>query len=259
MMRLIKIAMLSLIGLAMVVETSAQKKKQTKEVVPVKEEVVTQPPPEEPKTPTIDPMVRHYYKKYALASRWNDAQVAKDALYDLIAINPETDSLIFNLGYFYYENRQFASATLVSQELLARNPKNLDYLELSAASFEALGILDRSLQNYESLYLLSNSTLTLYKIAFMQFDLKRYEEALTNVNILLGKPDAATYEIGFNDKDNNQKDFPMELAVLNLKGLILQEKGDKAAAKQIFQDIIKKAPDFKPAITNLAELNKTKG
>ena len=55
--------------------------------------------------------------------------MAKDALYDMIAINPESDSIIFNLAYFYYENRQYASATLVSQELLARNAKNQDYLK----------------------------------------------------------------------------------------------------------------------------------
>jgi len=239
-----------------VVDASAQRKKNTKEN---EEKPVEVTPPAEPKpaeNKPMDPLLTHFYKKYALASRWNDAQVAKNALYDMIAINPESDSIIFNLAYFYYENRQYASATLVSQELLARDGKNQDYLELSAASFEALGILDRSLQNYETLYLLSNSTLTLYKIAFMQFDLKRFEESLTNVEILLTKPDVETYDIGFNDSNNQQKDFPMKLAILNLKGLNLQEKGDKAGAKKIFEDIIKEAPDFQPAITNLAELNK---
>ncbi|MCB0493570.1 MAG: hypothetical protein KDC93_14275 [Cyclobacteriaceae bacterium] len=254
-MRLVKLTVLFIMLFGWV-DASAQRKKNTKESEPAPVEVA---PPAEPKpaeTKTIDPLLQHFYKKYALASRWNDAQVAKDALYDMIAINPESDSIIFNLAYFYYENRQYASATLVSQELLARNAKNQDYLELSAASFEALGILDRSLQNYETLYLLTNSTLSLYKIAFMQFDLKRYEESLTNVEILLTKPDLDKYDIGFNDSSNKQKDFPMKLAILNLKGLNLQAKGDKATAKKIFQDIIKEAPDFQPAITNLAELNK---
>ncbi len=254
-MRLIKLTVL-LIMLFGWMQANAQKKKDKKEndTKPVE---VTPPAETQPAvTGTMDPMLQHFYKKYTLASRWNDGQVAKDALYDMIAIRPEVDSIIYNLGYFYYENRQYASATLVSQELLARDPKNPDYLELSAASFEALGILDRSLQNYESLYLLSNKTLTLYKIAFMQFDLKRYEESLTNVGILLGKPDVDAYTIGFNDSNKKQKDFPMKLAILNLKGLILKEKGDKAAAKKIFEDIIKEAPDFQPAISNLSELDK---
>lgn len=254
-MRIIKLIVLFVVILGYT-DAHAQRKKNAKETE-TKPAEVTPPADLEPsQTETMDPLLKHFYKKYALASRWNDVQVAKDALYDMIAINPQSDSIIFNLAYFYYENRQYASATLVSQELLARDAKNQDYLELSAASFEALGILDRSLQNYETLYLLSNSTLTLYKIAFMQFDLKRFEESLTNVDILLSKQDIETYDIGFNDSNNKQKDFPMKLAILNLKGLNLKEKGDKAGAKKIFEDIIKEAPDFQPAITNLSELNK---
>lgn len=254
-MRIIKLIVLFIMVFALT-DASAQRKKNTKEVEAQPAEVTPPANPQPTEPVAINPLLKHFYKKYALASRWNDAQVAKDALYDMIAINPQSDSIIFNLAYFYYENRQYASATLVSQELLARDSKNQDYLELSAASFEALGILDRSLQNYETLYLLSNSTLTLYKIAFMQFDLKRFEESLTNVEILLGKSDIEKYDIGFNDSNNKQKDFPMKLAILNLKGLNLKEKGDKAGAKKIFEDIIKEAPDFQPAITNLSELNK---
>lgn len=254
-MRIVKLIVLFIMVFALT-NANAQRKKNTKETESQTAEVTPPAEPQPAEAVTIDPLLKHFYKKYALASRWNDAQVAKDALYDMIAINPQSDSIIFNLAYFYYENRQYASATLVSQELLARDGKNQDYLELSAASFEALGILDRSLQNYETLYLLSNSTLTLYKIAFMQFDLKRFEESLTNVEILLSKPDIGTYDIGFNDSNNKQKDFPMKLAILNLKGLNLKEKGDKAGAKKIFEDIIKEAADFQPAIANLSELNK---
>ena len=139
---------------------------------------------------------------------------------------------------------------------MARDSKNLDYLELSAASFEGLGILDRALQNYETQYLLSNNVLTLYKIAFLQLELSRFEEGLTNVEILLAKPEANTIMIGFNDTKDTLKDFPMKLPVMNLKGLILEGKGVKAAAKKMYEEIIKLAPDFKPAVTNLAELTK---
>jgi len=254
-MRFIKLTALLLVLFGFT-QANAQKKKNTKENDAKPVEALPPTAAKPAVVETIDSLLTHFYKKYTLASRWNDAQVAKDALYDMIILKPQTDSLIFDLAYYYYENRQYASATLVSQELLARNPKNQDYLQLSAASFEGLGILDRSLQNYETLYLLSNSTLTLYKIAFMQFDLKRYEESLTNVGILLSKSDVDTFDIGFNDSSNKQKDFPMKLAVLNLKGLLLKEKGDKAGAKKIFEDIIKEAPDFQPAISNLSELNK---
>jgi outer membrane protein assembly factor BamD (BamD/ComL family) len=66
----------------------------------------------------------HFYKKYVTAIKWNDFEVAKSALYDLIMENPQNDSLILSLAYHYYENQQHVPAVLVSQELLARNPKN---------------------------------------------------------------------------------------------------------------------------------------
>lgn len=263
-MKRTKIAVLILLSLGLVYTANAQKKKVTKESSEPKqtESVTTLPastPPPEPKIESnADPMLEHYYKKYAAASRWNDTQVAKSALYDMIILKPENDSLIFTLAYFYFENRQFAPAMLVSQELLARDSKNLAYLELSAASFESLGILDRSLQNYETLYLLSNNIMALYKIAFLQYDLKRYEEALTNVEILMGKPEAEKVKIGFNDANNQPKDYAMKYAVQNLKGMVLEAKGDKAGAQQVYEAIIKQVPDFQPALTGLAELKKAK-
>ncbi len=235
----------------------AQRKKAAKEEekpAELETSVVAQPQ-HKPKAKS-DSVLRHIQNKYALASRWSDGAVVKDALYDMIILNPKNDSLIFNLAYYYFENRQYASATLVSQELLARDSKNLDYLELSAASFEGLGILDRALQNYETQYLLSNNILTLYKIAFLQLELNRLEEGLTNVEILLAKPEANTLMIGFNDTQNNPKDFPMKYPVMNLKGLILEGKGDKAGAKKVYEEIVKMAPDFAPAVNNLTELNK---
>lgn len=240
------------------IAANAQKKKASKETAETKPAEVQVPATAvEPQVnTTTDAVLEHYYKKYALASRWNDTQVAKSALYDMIIRRPENDSLIFTLAYMYFDARQYAPAMLVSQELLARDSKNLAYLELSAASFEALGILDRSLQNYETLYLLSNNTMALYKIAFIQYDLKRYEEGLTNVDILLKKPDSETIKIGFNDTSNKPKDFAMKYAVLNLRGMLLEGKGDKAGAKKVYEDIIKQVPDFQPAVANLAELNK---
>lgn len=237
-------------------EGQAQRKKTPKEEEKPAEPVTPTPQPQPKAKVNSDSMMRHLLNKYALASRWSDSDIAKDVLYDMIILNPKNDSLIYNLAYYYFENRQYASATLVSQELLARNSRNLDYLELSAASFEGLGILDRALQNYDTQYLIANNILTLYKIAFLQLELKRFEEGLTNVEILLSKPEADIIMIGFNDTKNNPKDFPMKYPVMNLKGLILEGKGDKAGATQVYEEIVKVAPDFAPAVTNLAELKK---
>jgi len=233
----------------------AQTQKQPVKTDPAKTQTQTKPQPQQTEKATVSPLTEHFYKKYITALQWSDYDVAKDALYDLIIENPQNDSLIFNLAYFYYENQKYASSVLVSQQLLARNPKNVGALEISAIGYELMGVPDRSLQNFESLYLLTNNINTLYKMAFLQFDLKRYAECLTSIEILLANKDVDTTMVVFNDPANKQKEYAMRVAVLNLKGLAVQEHlGDKEAAKKLFGEALAIAPDFVMAKDNLAKV-----
>lgn len=225
---------------------------------PAKPETKAQPQ-EQKKEPAAEQkpsaLTEHFYKKYVTAIQWNDYDVAKDALYDLIIENPQNDSLISNLAYFYFENQKYVPAVLVSQQLLARNPKNLIALEMSAVGYEMIGVKDRALQNFESLYLLSNQFNYLYKVAFLQFDLKRYAECLTSADILLSNKEIENAKVEYNDAANNPKEYSMKVAVLNLKGMaILEHLGDKAAAKKSFEEALAIAPDFELAKQNLAKV-----
>jgi len=207
--------------------------------------------PATPQKQQLSAASQHYFAKYATASRWNDMTVARDALYDLIVENPTNDSLIFTLGYYYFETQSYASSLLISQDLLARDSKNVSYLELAAVSAQELGVHDKALQHFESLYLVNNNIATLYQIAFLQFNMKRYTECLASANILLARPEAATTNVVFNDPQGKQKEYPMKVAVINLKGLVALEQGDKATAKKIFNEALALAPDFVPARDNL--------
>lgn len=207
------------------------------------------------KKPAISPLTEHFYKKFLAATQWGDQDVARDALYDLIIENPQNDSLIFKLAYDYYETQKYIPAVLVSQQLLARNPKNTAALEISAVGYETMGVPDRALQSYESLYLLTNTIGTLYKMAFLQYELKRFTESLTSIDILLANKELDSAKVVFNDAENKQKEYPMKVAVLNLKGLLQQEHfGDKVAAKKTFEEALAIAPDFVAAMKNLAKL-----
>jgi tetratricopeptide (TPR) repeat protein len=231
----------------------SQAQKQTVKTEPAKTQV--QQKQTQPAKQAVNPLTEHFYKKYVTAIQWNDYDVAKDALYDLIMENPQNDSLIFSLAYYYYENQKYASAVLVSQQLLARNPKNTAALEISAVGYEVMGVPDRSLQSYESLYLLTNNISTLYKMSFLQFDLKRYAECLASIDVLLANKEIDTVKVVFNDVENKPKEYPMKVAVLNLKGLAVQEHlGDKEAAKKLFGDALAIAPDFVMAKQNLAKV-----
>jgi tetratricopeptide (TPR) repeat protein len=202
----------------------------------------------------IDRLTAHFARKNQLANRWNDADVARDALYDLISEYPGNDSLIYALAEDYYNNQKYISAVLVAQDLLQRNPKNIDVLQLAASGFEALNLNDKALANYESLYLQSNSTGALYKMAVLQYDLKKYVEAKTNVDILLTKSDIETMKVRVTDSEKKEKEYSLKVSILNLKGLVAQAIGDKVGAKKAFEDSLALAPDFPLAKQNLAKL-----
>lgn len=206
------------------------------------------------KQPPVNLMGEHFAKKYAVAARWNDFDVAKDAMYDLIIEYPSSDSLIYALAYYYYENQKYPSSVLVCRDLLARNPKSPPVLELTGLSFEALNIYDKALENYETLFLTTNNSSTLYKMAFLQYELKRYPESITNADILLSKQDVDTLKVVFNDTQNKPKEYPMKISLLNLKGLAYKDQADKENAKKFFEEALKAAPDFLPAKQNLAAI-----
>ncbi len=240
----------------------AQKKKKDKEPAqpaPTQQQAApVQTPTPAQAEPAVDSipsasmiLTEHFLRKYAAAARWNDFEVAKDALYDVIVENPANDSLIFTLAYYYYDEQKFASALLVSQDLLARSPKNVNYLEIAASAAQQLGANDKALQHYETLYLITSSVRALYQVTFLQFDLKRYAECTNNVTILLAKPEATTEKVVFNDAKGQPKEYPLKVSVLNLKGLVALAQNDKAGAKKAFTEALAVSPDFVPAKENL--------
>jgi tetratricopeptide (TPR) repeat protein len=247
-----------LIFVSLVSSVFAQKKKKNEKPEPAKQEAVAQPVKTETakkdSVPFVNPLLRHYAIKYQVAIQWNDQDVAKDALYDLIIENQGNDSIIYELAYFYYQNQKYTSTVLVSQELLKRNPKNAAALEMTAISYENLGVFDRSLQSYESLYLLQNNPTALYKMAFLQLRLKRYKESGTSADILLADKTLESLKVTYNGADNSAKEFPMRTALLNLKGMISQEQGDKVAAKKFYELSLAQSADFPPAKENLSKL-----
>lgn len=199
-------------------------------------------------------LVDHYARKYAVAQRWGDNEVAKDALYDLISEFPSNDSLIFALAYYYYENQRYTNCAVICNDLLARNSKNAAALELSAVSYENLNIKDRALQSYESLFLITNSNSNLYKMASLQYDLKRYGESLTNSDILLSKPAIDSMRVVITDSKSNQTEHPLKAAVHNLKGLAYKAQGDNANARKSFEEALKIDPNLATAKQNMASL-----
>jgi predicted Zn-dependent protease len=191
---------------------------------------------------------------YQVAMRYSDLGMAKAKLYDLMIRNPDNVRYMEALANIYFDNSQFPSAALVALDLLQLNDKNVGALEIAAYSLEQLGALDRALPHFESLYLLTGDNFSLYKSAFIQYNLKRYEEAMNSVNMLV-KNAKAEEKIGFPKSQTETQEVSMKAAALNLKGLIFLDQNSKAEAKTAFNEAISLDSSFAQAKENLQKAN----
>lgn len=192
--------------------------------------------------------------KYELALRYGDMDVAKNVLYNRISAEPNNLGLLDTLAMLYFDYQKFTSCILVCRDVLSANPDNFAALEMSALSFENLGLKDKALSNYESMYMKRSNKLVLYKMAALQFELKRYIESNTNLGILLKDASSDSEQVTFSTGGATQISVPLKAAVHNLMGLIKQEEGDKDAAKQSFESALEVHPDFSFAQENLKKL-----
>ncbi|SFB44652.1 tetratricopeptide repeat protein [Algoriphagus aquimarinus] len=191
---------------------------------------------------------------YQLALRYNDIAAAKTFLYNLIIRNPDDLRYVELLGTVYYEAGQAMSAALVSMDVLQINDKSVTSLEIAAYSLEQVGALEKSLPYFESLYLLGGDNFSLYKSAFIQYSLKKYQEAMNSVNMLVknAKPDE---KVGFPKSQTENQEVSMKAAALNLKGMIYLDQGSKVEAKAAFEEALSLDPDFGLVKENLAKTN----
>ena len=125
---------------------------------------------------------------------------------------------------------------------------------MNAFSYEKLGLKDKSLNSYEKYYLLTNDYQTLYKMLFLQYDLQKYQQALTNADILIELPEIKEATIFFTEGEE-EVEYPIVVAILNVKGLVYQGLGNKEEAKKSFEEALSIAPGFTLAKENLAALD----
>ena len=192
---------------------------------------------------------------YNRAIKYADVNAAINALYNICVLEPQNDSLLFLLAYSYFDNQRYFSATLTLNDVLLLNPDNLEALEMRAVSLERIGALDKSLDDYESLYLKSDNISYLYKVAMLQYQLKRFKEAKTNIDILLSKKQADEIKLFFPDENEEQQEVLMRASLHNLKGLIARDEGNVTEAKKQFGIALEVQPEFYVAKTNLQEVS----
>jgi len=197
-----------------------------------------------------------YQMKYVFGRKYNDSEVVKDAMYSMIAMDPNDDSLKMVLCYYYFEKNQFASSLFVSLDLLSRHPDNSDALKINAMSYENMGVRDKAIDSYESLYLKTSEIGVLYQAALLQFELARYNECKSSLDIILKDPQAKALKLSFAKNENEQQEVTLEVAAYNMKGMLEKQLGNKAEAKILFEKALELEPEFVLATQNLQDVNK---
>ena len=193
---------------------------------------------------------------YNLATQFSDFYVAKMALYNLISESPTNLKLYDSLSFIYYQYGQYASSALVSQRSLAIKPDNVFALEIAASSFENLGVKDKSVDYYERLYLAGNDMNVLYKIAFLQYELARYNESKASISVIKRVEDNEDFGVYFPSQDKKGQRVSLKIAALRIEAMIEESMGNELLAKQKYLDILKMSPGLEIIQKQLYDLNK---
>ena len=195
---------------------------------------------------------------YNTATAFNDPVVAKVALYNLIAENPGNHTLYDSLALIYFQYNQNVSAALVAQQAIQLNPRDMFATKIAASAFEQIGAADKALIHYEKLYLTDGNISVLYKMAFLQMELKRFAEANTSTDIIIGDPSAKEINIVFPTTDNAGQEVSLDIAAYRIKAMIEEARGNTDLAKAKYLEVLEMKPGFQIVQQQLRELTKMK-
>lgn len=151
----------------------------------------------------------------------------------------------------YLTLSQWAPSYMISREILAIQPANTFALEISCISLQNLGLKQQALDQYESLYLRTDRIDVLYTIAFLQFELKNYNESITNLDILINNNETEKMSVSVSKNDNSVQEVFIRAQLNYLKGLIFLEQKNKDEANKFFNNALAISPDFQNAIDRL--------
>jgi tetratricopeptide (TPR) repeat protein len=197
-------------------------------------------------------------QKLKQALTYNDKDVAASAMYSIIAIEGEQSSFKDSLAFLYFNNNKYVSCFLVTNDILKRNPDNLELVEMQAISLESMGALEKASETYNTLVSKTNNNYHAYKLAGLQLSLKKFEEAYASVKKADQLPNNGTVKITFQVNKNYSQNIDLKAAIAYLEGIIALNLKKDAEAKLSFERALKLFPDFVLAKGKLEAINISK-
>ncbi|MGV8947110.1 MAG: tetratricopeptide repeat protein [Lutibacter sp.] len=194
-------------------------------------------------------------QKLKLALAYADKTVAANTMYSIIMLEGPKSVYKDSLAYLYFNDRNYISCFLVTNEVLKDKPNHLEFLEMNAISLEAMGATEKGVEAYEKLFAKTNNNFHAYKIAGMQFSMNKFEEAYATIKKADKLPDDGTGKITFQVNKNFNQNIDLKAAIAYLEGIIAENLNKKAEAKLSFERAIKLSPEFVLAKSKLDALN----
>jgi tetratricopeptide (TPR) repeat protein len=256
-----KLSRLMLLVLVCVValssESIAQRKKKSAEVsTTAASEPVQTAPVATPATSSVKEQYAFKEKVFNLALQYNDGVVAKQALYEMMVLEPGRTELRDTLAMLYYNLNSWGECIFVAREILSDNPNKLDILEMKAVALKNLGLLRDAQDDFQKIYLKTDNILYLYEVATLQYQMKRYDECLVSLDILLKSKEIDGQQVNMPISQIQEQQVPMRAAVLNLRGIAAYENNNDKLARESYREALKIFPDFVMAKGNLAQMDK---
>jgi tetratricopeptide (TPR) repeat protein len=189
------------------------------------------------------------------AKYMGDPTVATYSMYKLIALEGANSTYKDSLALIYFASRKYASCFLMANDVLTRDPKNVQMLELKAVSLESLSALDKSLEAFEELFALTNNNYHGYSLAKIQYSLKKFDDAYATIKKVEGLNDSGTVKVTFSINQTHTQQIELLAAIPYLKGLIEEGLEKKPEAKLSYEKALKVQPEFVLAKEKLDKLN----
>jgi tetratricopeptide (TPR) repeat protein len=241
--------------MALSTESFAQRKKKNAEAPAAQAPVAVQEAPK-PVSASNSEQFALKEKVFNLALQYNDGVVAKQALYEMMVLDPTRKELRDTLAMLYFNLNSWGECIFVAREILNDNPNKLDVLEMKAVALKNVGLLRDAQDDFQKIYLKTDNVLYLYEVASLQYQMKKYDECLVSLDVLLKSKEIDDQQISLPVSQISEQQVPMRAAVLNLRGIAAYEQNNNKLARESYTEALKIFPDFIMAKGNLAQLDR---
>jgi len=199
-------------------------------------------------------LAAHKKEVYRQAKQNGDANIAIQALYDILVVEPSAEHWQDSIALLYVQQKAYPQAIQVSGQRLETAPQDTLMLKVQAISYKALGDSKNALKAYEKLYPLTQNIYHLYEIATTQYGMTRLQECLQTAQSIHQHPELKKAKVNLNFNQQNQV-VPLKAATYNIQGVIAKDLDKKSEAKTLFEQALQVFPDFALAKGNLKEIN----